>query len=273
VSRLRSLLPALMAAALAAEQQPPAVLRLADPLLSECSGLVASRIHPGVLWSHNDSGHACELFAIDHQGATVARIAVDAVTEDWEDIALDGSGIYIADTGDNRCRRSAIRVLRVAEPDPAHPPGAPLPVARTWRLRYPDQPHDAEALVVAGDEGFIIDKRLGVAQVWRFRLDGDAEQVLEHVASLAIPAPVTGADLSPDGRWLAVVHPFGVHVLPLTAGVASADVATGRLLAAPMDLNREAVAFSPGGIYAACESGELRWFPDSWSGAAPAAGR
>jgi hypothetical protein len=243
----------------------PEVARFSDPLLRECSGLAASRAHPGVLWSHNDSGNASELFATDAQGAALARFPLAIRADDWEDIAIDARGIYIADIGDNRAKRATIRVHRVAEPDPAHPPSGPLPITMTWRLRYPDQPHDAEALVVSGDEGFIIDKRIGVAKAWRFRLDGAAEQILEHVASLAIPAPVTGADMSPDGKWLAVVHPFGVHVIPLAGGIATADVAKAVLLSAPMQLDREAVTFTTGGIFAATEKGELRWFPDTWT--------
>ena len=243
----------------------PAAVCLSDPLLRECSGLVASRTHPGILWSHNDSGNACELFATDVHGAALARYSIDAITEDWEDIALDQRGIYLADIGDNRGKRRDIRVYRVIEPDPTKPLVTPVPIEFTWHLHYPDKPHDAEAFVVSGDEGFIIDKRIGFAQMWSFRLDGAADQVLVQVVNLAIPAPVTGADLSADGKWLAVVHPFGVHVIPLANGVASADVSKAVLVSAPMNLNREAVAFMPGGLVAGCEDRELRWFSDTWS--------
>jgi len=243
----------------------PEIARLSDPLLRECSGLVASRTHPGILWSHNDSGNACVLFATNAQGAAVARFPIAAVTDDWEDIACDERGIYLADIGDNRGKRHAIHVHRVSEPDPATPSTIPLPIAASWHLQYPDQPHDAEALVVSGDEGFIIDKRIGIAKMWRFRLDGPVDQILEPVADLAIPAPVTGADLSVDGKWLAVVHPFGVHIIPLTGGVSTADVTKAILVPAPMTLNREAIAFAPGGIFVASENRELLWFSDTWS--------
>lgn len=255
-----------MAVVVAAE---PEMARLSDPLLCECSGLAASQVHSGVLWSHNDSGSACELFATDAKGAALARIPIAIVTEDWEDIALDRRGIYIADIGDNRCRRDEIRVHRVIEPDPLHPPSAPLPIAETWRLRYPDQPHDAESLVIAGDDGFIIDKRIGLAHVWRFHLDGAAEQTLACVARLAIPAPVTGAALSADGAWLAVAHAFGVSVIPLLSGIASADPLKAVLVTAPVNPNREAVTFAAGGLFVASESRELRWFPDTWSAKVP----
>lgn len=237
---------------------------LADPLLTECSGLVASRTHAGVLWSHNDSGNRCELFAVGEDGRSIARLAVDAVMDDCEDIAIAADGIYLADVGDNRARRSSISVYRIAEPDPLRAPAAPLPVAQRWQLTYPDGPHDCEALVVLDGFGYLIDKRIGVAQIWRFACAGAAEQVLEHVGSLPIPAPVTGADCSVDGKWLAVSHPFGAHVLPLPQGIASADVAQATLIPLPMQLKREAVAFGADGIFIATETRDLDWRPATW---------
>ncbi len=248
----------IIAATLSAAEAVP---RISDPLLNECSGVVASRAHPGVLWCHNDSGHLSELFAIDKNGVTLARIPVAIVTEDWEDIAIDAHSLYLADIGDNRCNRPEVRVHLVAEPNPRLLAYEPMPVKTTWRLRYPDQPHDAEALVIDGSEGFIIDKRLGYAHVWRFRLDGPTEQVLEPVVTLAIPAPVTGADLSLDGKWLALSSPFGVHLVPLPAGIRSADALNALTLRAPLELTREAVSFGPGGLFAGSELRELRSSP------------
>ena len=40
--------------------QRPAML----PEIPEASGLAISRRNPGIIWSHNDSGHATELFAL-----------------------------------------------------------------------------------------------------------------------------------------------------------------------------------------------------------------
>ena len=41
-----------------------------------------------MLWSHNDSGDAPTLYAIDLKGTLLAKVAVlDAVAIDWEDIA------------------------------------------------------------------------------------------------------------------------------------------------------------------------------------------
>ena len=58
------------------------------PELRESSGLAVSRMQPGVLWSHNDSGDAPTLYAIDVKGHLLATVAVaNVVARDWEDIA------------------------------------------------------------------------------------------------------------------------------------------------------------------------------------------
>jgi hypothetical protein len=52
------------------------------PELPEASGIAISRRYPGVLWSHNDSGHAAMLFALGTNGAIRARIARDSASCD-----------------------------------------------------------------------------------------------------------------------------------------------------------------------------------------------
>lgn len=262
-------IPLLALAALtgAAESLAPAAVvvgRLQDPDLGECSGVVASRTHADVLWAHNDSGNPAELFAIDADGVTIARYRIAAANTDWEDIALDAGGIYLADVGNNRRDRREVRILRVDEPDPARPAGDPLPVRASWRLTWPDRLLDCEALLIAGPVGYLIDKRLdGPPGLWRFRLDRREPQALERVATLPISAPITGADLSADGRRLAVCHPLGLHVFALPPGDLAAGVAT-----APcdylgwLDPRQEACCFVPGGVLAISESRAIRWCSD-----------
>src|SRR5215207_1575918 len=62
---------------------------VANPVLVEISGVAASRAHPGVLWTHNDSGGAPEVYAVAQDGADLGTYAVDgARATDWEDIAV-----------------------------------------------------------------------------------------------------------------------------------------------------------------------------------------
>ena len=45
-----------------------AVCHLAHPKIHESSGLAVSHRHPGLFWTHNDSGDAPRLYAFDEQG-------------------------------------------------------------------------------------------------------------------------------------------------------------------------------------------------------------
>src|SRR3712207_6066840 len=106
--------------------------------LTEASGLIASRAHPGILWTHNDGGDGV-LFAIRADGSTVGTINVDAKFRDFEDIAADASGnLYLADSGNNDANRKFMEIHRIAEPDPTK--GGKVKPTATWRLTFPAKP-------------------------------------------------------------------------------------------------------------------------------------
>ena len=73
------------------------VLRLRDPRIVEASGLAVSRRHPGVLWTHNDSGDPARLFAVGADGRTRAVLTLagpcTAGRDSWEQgQRADGKG-------------------------------------------------------------------------------------------------------------------------------------------------------------------------------------
>ena len=63
-----------------------------DHNIDEASGLAASRIHPSVLYTHNDKGDSSRIFAIDaDSGNLLAELNINnARNYDWEDIAIGG---------------------------------------------------------------------------------------------------------------------------------------------------------------------------------------
>src|SRR4051812_21724822 len=95
---------------------------VATPAATELSGLVLSRAHRGVLWTHNDSGDRARGFAIAPDGRLLGEVAVTGAENfDWEDIAIGpGPGsrdtLYVGDIGDNVAQRSDIAVYRMQEP-------------------------------------------------------------------------------------------------------------------------------------------------------------
>ncbi len=183
--------------------------------LAESSGVAASRAHPGVFWTHNDSDGDAVLFAIDTAGTVLGRVRVTgARNRDWEDLALGpcpaGECLYIADTGDNRGERDEVALYRVPEPAPDAAATAP---AERFRLRYPGERLDTEALyVLPGGRVHLISKGRN-EPVTLFRYPGElrAEETVElrRVGALShgpvgLPYQVTGAGAAPDGRWVAV---------------------------------------------------------------------
>jgi hypothetical protein len=245
--------------------------RITAQAIPESSGLVASRKHAGVFWTHNDSGNPPALFAITREGELVREFPVDAKNVDWEDIALDDAGrLYIADTGNNNRRRTEVQVYRVDEPDPsavgstrATTRPAPLRVTRTWRLAYPDTPFDCESLFIWQGKGYVLPKRLSTApgELFSFDLDSPARvQKLKKVADVpAVRAPVSAADISADGKRLAILTLFGPYIFDINGDIASigkAKVRHSRYL----DPHMEAACFVPEGLLVTNEDRDVFLF-------------
>ena len=188
-----------------AAQEAEVALRIEDPRIVESSGLAVSRRHPGVLWTHNDSGDAARLFAVGRDGRVVATLALAGVeARDWEAIAAgrDDRGrpaLFVGDIGDNQSLWPSITVYRVAEP--AQLRDATVPVRR-YRLRFADGPRDAEALLVdpRSERLYVASKDQAGGGLYRApaRLRTDRVNVLRRVA--AAPPLVTDGAFAPDGR-------------------------------------------------------------------------
>lgn len=223
---------------------PVHLANLADRNISESSGVVASRLNPGVYWTHNDSGDGPYLYAFDRSGKArgVWRVA-GAEANDWEDIAAGPvagtSYIYIGDIGDNGRSGKVITVYRVAEPgvastDAPASRAAPLQTApaESIRLRFPDGNHDAEALLVhpqTGDLYIVTKTKSANAKVYKATAPFDTSVViqLDFVSDVAVPGViggmVTGADISPDGQRIVLCDNFSVYETSLPRGDSNFD--------------------------------------------------
>ena len=229
-----SLLAALLACVVACAPPSLPFARLAgvitSGMLGEISGLAASHVHEDVLWVINDGGNPAEIFAINRRGRLLARYDVRGARNiDWEDLAsfdLDGRHyLLVADTGDNGGKRRNF-VLHVFE-EPKVLRNGTLKPAWSIRARWADGPRDCEAVAVDAAAGkvLLVSKKRKPPELfalpladphgeWREarrigRLAGVPEADVELQRSdpqLARLSPqVTAADLSPDGRTLAVL--------------------------------------------------------------------
>lgn len=216
--------------------EPEAMGLVTEAEIDEISGLAASRRHPGRYWAHNDSGNTAELHLVDERGRHQASVATPGAPNlDWEDMAsfrLDGRDyLMVADTGDNGGIRRSLSLHVFEEPADLSRPAA---LAWTQRFRWPDGPRDCEAVAVdaARREVLLVSKKRVPAELFRVRLGpGDEEQVAELVGTLPgieqpdasdlesspvygrYRAQVTAADLSPNGRVLAVLNYRSIHFL------------------------------------------------------------
>lgn len=235
--------------------------------LAESSGLAVSRRHPGVLWTHNDSGDGPRFYAIDPTARFLGAWAVEgAEAVDWEDLDLgpcpggaSGSCLWLADTGDNQLRRDSVVVYVVAEPEPAAPTGSAAPAGRI-RITYPDGPHDVEALSVHPDGSLVMVTKGRTGRILLFLLSAPEIETALRADAPARPAPgrelpidpswtlsrvVTGASFDPAGATLAVRTYTEVFFLPWPL-LAAWDAAPPSCFLGRLDEGGEAVAWEDG---------------------------
>src|SRR5688572_6453902 len=200
-----------------------------DSRITESSGLVASRRYPGVLWTHNDGGLQM-LFAVTPSGHRLGAFGVPGNLLDWEDIAIDNAGgLYLADIGSNGIVRTHVAIHRVSEPNPYNRFGN-TKITRTWFLRFPEgRQQDCEAFFVHDGFGYLIKKRspIGIVNMYRFSLADRRQSIpLQVAARLTMESPITAADLSVDGKRLALTSSDGVYLYFLNGPPASAASVT-----------------------------------------------
>ena len=247
---------------------------LTDPALSEVSGLAASRAHPGMYWAENDGDNGEKIIAMRTDGTRLADVRILGVhNTDWEDLDsfdLDGKHyLMIADTGDNGGIRKTLMLHFIEEPADVRD-GATVSPSWSIEFRWPDGARDCEATAVdvAGGKVLLISKKRVPPEVFSLPLRpaaGAGVLVATPVALLpGIAQPstedlrqnpvygryrsqVSGADLSPNGRVLAVLNYHSVHLYvrgPAQSWAQALDKATPDELPLPWLPQAEGIAFS-----------------------------
>ena len=185
--------------------------------INEASGMVASRKNKSILWVHNDSGNSATLYAVNHSGELCGTFHIkDANSRDWEDIAI-GPGpdkntdyIYIGDIGDNRSRYSSVIIYRIPEPNvnaDSSEKEFEIGPPETIELVYPDNPKDAETLIVDSLNGdiYIISKRDLFSKVNYAPYPQSTDKPTTMTEVTVLPwGMATGGDVSPDGKLVIV---------------------------------------------------------------------
>lgn len=203
-----------------------------DPVLSEISGIFASRKNSNVLWVLNDGGNAPALYAVSPGGRLLGEYPVEGIKNvDWEDMSGFRQGgedlLLIGDVGDNKARRKSCTLYGVREPEVGGAStGRSLPVCWHMHFQYAGGPRDCEAMTV--DEGeqriLLLSKRDRVPILYELPLSPTPRDILYtakpvgRVRTIPKPTPAdlkqrygkyrsqpTSMDLSSNGRTLVIL--------------------------------------------------------------------
>jgi SdiA-regulated len=179
--------------------------------VNETSGLALGS-KTGNLWTLNDSGNPSELYEVDAVGNIMTQLKLPKLRNmDWEDLAQDNKGnLFIADVGNNSNQRKDLTIYKINPKTPDN--------FETIRLSYADQTDfpplpeqrnfDCEATVWYKNKLYLFSKNRSKTNrfVKLYSIpDSEGTYVAASSDSVYSKAMVTAADISPDGKTLALL--------------------------------------------------------------------
>ncbi len=232
--------------AAADDGRPDRDFTIEDPRITESSGLAASRAHPGVYWTHNDSDDGPYVYAVDSRtGKTLATITMRGVGEprDVEGISIGPDGdLYVGDIGDNLDGTwDHVWIYRFPEPKTLRDATV---TAVQYDVTYADGARNAEALMVHPKTGraYIASKNEDGGGLYEgpAKLTTGSPNVFRRVGE--VPWVTDGA-FSPDGTRLVLRSYFSAREYAFENGRLGED----RSVAAPFQRQAESVTYTADG--------------------------
>ncbi|MFI8255878.1 WD40 repeat domain-containing protein [Streptomyces filamentosus] len=235
-----------VAPAHAGERPADGDFTIADPRITESSGLAASAAHPGVYWTHNDQDKPL-IYGVDSRtGETVATLTMEGVgtPRDMEAIAVGPDGdIYVGDIGDNLDGSwDHVWIYRFPEPKALKDQTVR---AKQYVVKYADGPRNAEALMVHPKTGrvYIASKREGGGSLYAGpeKLSSSGTNTFRPIGE--VPWVTDGA-FSPDGERLVLRSYFSAREYVWKDGRIDGD---GVSAGAPLQGQAESVTYTRDG--------------------------
>lgn len=197
-------------------------------ILKEASGLEMTK--SGYLWSHNDDRFSI-LYCLDTHGNTIKTIHLNHPNAGWEDLTRDRRGnLYVGSFGNNKNERKNLSIYKIYDPEKVT---EKVYTAGVIQYSYPDQTafppsktnlnFDVDAFVSRGDSLYLFTKNrtdpfTGYSKIYRLPQEpGKYNAVLYDSIYLGTGAMmdhwVTSADISPDGKWLALLSHDSIWII------------------------------------------------------------
>lgn len=224
--------------------------------IRESSGIVKSRKHPDLFWTHNDSGNSPYIFPITREGKTAWKTFDDkgvrihgAVNKDWEEICYWKENILIADIGNNLNKRKDLLLYLITEPTLD---ASLTDTISTHHLAWPDQffadgePKNFDCEAVFSDESaiYFLTKHRGntLTSLYKLKTLTPGLNTPERLCQMEIGGMVTAADFDLDRRRLAILTYNAVWIFKDFDGD---DFFSGKVLWLPITARQcEAITFS-----------------------------
>ncbi len=203
---------------------PRKLATLADRSIDESSGLACSRRHPGLFWTHNDSGGDARFYLFDAKGRDLGSCVLAGVLAyDWEDMVSftwkSKHYLLLGDVGNNGLAAD-VQILHLAEEPPVDPDKGvaveKVPVVQTIFFSYEDDHRNCEAVAVdPTDRTILLATKQFEVKCYVYALpwpEANPKKAFtaRRIATVKIPL-VTGMDVSPDGRRAVLVTYAGAY--------------------------------------------------------------
>ena len=217
--------PFVLAAVNTPAEESEVLFSWTDPQIVESSGLA---VVGGLVVTTNDSGDSGRVFTVDPAtGDTVGTTQWATDVTDVEALAPgEGDTVWVADIGDNRAERGSITVTRVPVGRGDRSSDSP-----SYRLVYPDGPHDAESLLADPRTGrlYVVTKDVfgGTFYAAPETLATDGRNRLQRLGAVGDALPLaTDAAFFADGRHVVVRgYPEAkIYAFPSLTEVATVDL-------------------------------------------------
>ncbi|MDB5261903.1 MAG: hypothetical protein JWQ14_1184 [Adhaeribacter sp.] len=190
--------------------------KMAKEEVLESSGLALAADNN--FWTHADGGNPPVLYKVNEAGKLLQTVEIPRTSNlDWEDLAQDKEGhLYIGDFGNNQNLRRNLRIFRVKENQ--------VNQLDTIQFHFADQvafppekgkrSFDCEAFFYHDGQLYLFSKNRGrnkMVKQYKVPAQPGSYQATKN-DSIRIRSMITAADISPDGKTVALLGYGAIYV-------------------------------------------------------------